>query len=85
MCRLKVLDEFYQNERDSLQLTIANDYQKAMTIHFEEKSALIETINNLQEHYCSSFTEQRNHFQLRKDEIINQVCVTLAFCEILSH
>ena len=44
-----------------------------MTCHQQEKRSLLSTISTLQAHYHESYTAQKGNFQIRKDDIINQV------------
>lgn len=71
--RLKILGNVYEQERDSFKVTIASEYQIATTCHQKEKQTLLSTISNLQSHYRDSYQAQKSHFQIRKDDIINQV------------
>lgn len=73
MTRLKAFGNVYEQESNSFKATIAKDYQKAMACHQQEKSSLLFTINTLQSHYRDSYTAQKANFQVRKDDIINQV------------
>ena len=71
--RLNKLENVYEQESNSFKATITKDYQKATHCHQKEKLALLSTINNLQSHYRKSYQAQESHFQVLKDEIINQV------------
>lgn len=63
----------YEQERDSFKARIVFDYQKATNCHQEEKKSLLHVIESLKSHYHESYEAQKSHFQIRKDEIINQV------------
>ena len=69
---LKALDDLYQEERDSLESSLTCDYDSANGRHRQTHATLLETVQRLQLHYQNSYQSQRNHFQIRKDEIINQ-------------
>lgn len=73
MSRLAVLEDLYEQERTLLESTVAADYNRAEEYHDKHKAALLDTVQSLQAHYHQSYVDQRSHFQIRKDEIINQV------------
>lgn len=56
-----------------MEYTIAGDYDKAKDCHRNQEAVLLENLTSLQAHYRQSFLDQQSHFQIRKDEIINQV------------
>lgn len=71
--RLNILANVYQQESNLFKATIVTDYTSAMTCHQQEKRSLLSTISTLQSHYRESYTAQKANFQIRKDDIINQV------------
>lgn len=73
MSRLEVLDKLYEEERKLLEQTVAGDYRKAEECHLKQKAAVLENVTAVRSHYHESFLTQQSHFQIRKDEIINQV------------
>ena len=70
----------YQQESNSFKATIATDYQKAMECHQQEKHSLLSTVSTLQSHYRESYAAQKANFQIRKDDIINQVIIYRVVC-----
>ncbi len=71
--RLNVLAGVYEQESNAFKNTIAADYKKATMCHQQEKRSLLTTVSALQSHYRESYAAQKSHFQIRKDDIINQV------------
>ena len=66
-------DDLYQGERGRLEASLASDHERASVKHRQTHATLLETIQRLQIQYRKSYQGQQNYFQMRKDEIINQV------------
>lgn len=70
---MDILATVYEQESTVFKKTIAADYKKATVCHQQEKRSMLTTISELQSHYHESYLAQKTHFQVRKDDIINQV------------
>ena len=72
MRRLNRIDVIFKHDMESVERTVNRNLQEAVEMHGRGKSTLLDVVTLLQLHYQDSFHVQRDHFQVLKEEIINQ-------------
>lgn len=79
---MSVLDAGFVEQRAGVEATVAADYARANEAHGREKAALSAAFQTLQGHYRQSYLEQRAQYQIRKDDLVNQVVFFFWFVSI---